>query len=120
MPKTPGLLSWPAFQEQHGPAYLVFADLEEPFRRQTRFALLASLANGLSLQGSFALSPDEQVVRVAFARADDAMLFAQSVGARITAREGGWAGQWSFLMGVEAEAAIKAALPPQGPRRRAA
>lgn len=120
MPKTSGLLSWPAFHDRHASAYLVFADLEEPRRRQPRFAMLASLAKAMNLQGAFALSPDEQVIRVAFERADDALKFAQGVGARKTAREGGWAGQWWFTFDEETEAAIKAALPHPPKRSRSA
>jgi hypothetical protein len=106
MPRTPGLLSWPAFQEKHSRAYTIFADLDGARRRQVRYDLLSALAKTLTLRGSYALMPESEIIRLAFERADDALLFAQAVGAHKTAREDGWAGQWSFSLDEEKEAAI--------------
>jgi hypothetical protein len=96
---------------------MVLADLEGGKRRQDRFALLAALARATAFNGAYALMPEGALIRVAFEREADALVFAESVGARKTAREGGWAGQWAFLFDTGAEATIKAVLPPSTQRR---
>ncbi len=111
------LLGWTAFHAAHGRPYIIFADLAPPARRQTRFALLASLADVLNLRGDYALLPDGPLIRVVFELEPDARVFAEAVQARKTEREGGWAGQWWFQIDPEIEAAIKFVLPaPRRPR----
>ena len=53
-----------------------------------------------------------------FEREADAATLAQALLARRTAREGGWAGQWSMVFDDDMEAKIRKVLPP--PRRRGA
>lgn len=111
------LLGWTAFHAAHGRPFIIFADLAPPTRRQTRFALLARLADVLNLRGDYALLPEGRLIRLVFELEPDARVFSEAVQARKTAREGGWVGQWWFHIDPEVEAAIKFALPAQ-PRRR--
>lgn len=103
------LMPWNDFHEANARAYMVFADVDA--RLQTRFALLNSLAKAMGLKGGYALFPEKDIVRVAFERDDDATKFAVAVNARRTARESGWAGQWSFVFDHGVEEKIRAALP---------
>jgi hypothetical protein len=117
------LKGWTAFLAAHARPYIVFADLLEPRRRQTRFALLASLAEAQHPEGDYALFPESEFIRIAFEHEADAQAFAGSLLARRNAREGGWAGQWAFVFDDGVEEKIRAALPPSPrriPRRKAA
>ena len=111
------LLSWPAFHEAHGHPYILFVDLLEARRRQSRFALLGSLAGALNLKGAYALLPEKETIRIVFEREADAAALAQALLARRTAREGGWAGQWAVVFDDDMEAKIRNVLP--APKRRA-
>jgi hypothetical protein len=117
------LKGWTDFHAANVRPYIVYADLFEPRRRQARFALLASLADAQQPTGDFALFPETEMIRVAFEHDADAQAFADSLLARRTAREGGWAGQWAFVFDDGMEEKIRAALPPspqRRPRRKAA
>ena len=111
------LKGWTDFQAAHVRPYIVYGDLPEGRRRQARFALLATLADAQQPAGDFALFPEKEMIRVAFEREIDAQAFADSLLARRTAREGGWAGQWAFTFDDGMEEKIRAALPPS-PKRR--
>jgi hypothetical protein len=110
------LLAWKAFHAANGRSYIVFAELDSAVRRQTRFAMLATLASAMNPKGDYALLPEDNLIRLVFEREADASTFAAAVQARTTAREGGWSGQWWFEFNAEMEAAIRAALPEKKPR----
>jgi len=101
---------WEDFHEANARPFVIFADGDS--RIQSRFALLNSLAKAMPFKGNYALFPDRELIRLAFERDDDATKFAVAVNARRTAREDGWAGQWSFNYDAEMESAIRATLPP--------
>jgi hypothetical protein len=109
-------LGWNAFNAAHARPYIVFADFDASGSRQTRFAMLARLANGMNPKGDYALLPEDNFIRVVFQQESDAVAFAGGVMARKTAREGGWAGQWWFDFDAETEAVIRTALPEKKPR----
>jgi hypothetical protein len=77
---------------------------------------VSTLIDGMNLKGDYALSPEGDLIRLVFQREADASTFAAAVQAPKTAREGGWAGQWSFHFDAKMEAAIRAALPEKKPR----
>jgi hypothetical protein len=108
---------WTAFHAAHARPYIVFADLLETRRRQTRFDLLGSLADALLLKGDYALMPEKDVIRIVIETEPDARKFADAVQARPAAREGGWGGQAAFIMDDVMEEKIRATLPPAPPRR---
>jgi hypothetical protein len=112
------LKGWTAFRAAHARPYMVFADLLGARRRQARFALLNSLVDAQQVEGDYALLPERETIRLAFERKADAEAFAGSLLARPTAREGGWAGQWAFVVDDGVEEKIKAALPPSKRRTR--
>jgi hypothetical protein len=111
------MMRWNDFQDANARPFVVFADADS--RVQTRFALLNSLAEAMPLKGNYALFPDKNLIRLAFERDDDATKFAIAVKAQRSAREGGWAGQWSFNCDAAMENAIMALLP-SAPERKSA
>jgi len=90
------LMRWDCFQAAHPRPQMIFANLDGA-RSQARFDLLRRMIQTMVLPGSYALHPQEGLIRVAVERDADALKFAAGVQARRTAREGGWAGQWAFL-----------------------
>ena len=120
------LMGWKAFITAHARPFIIYADLPEyggvrgSGGRQNRFALLGTLLRACDLPGAYALLPEADLVRIAFESEDAARTFARTMNARKTAREGGWAGQWSFVYRDDVMEEIKAALPPPVKRARQA
>jgi len=111
------LMGWKAFARCAGSAVYGLCELVGAAGRQNKFALLGTLLKALSLPGDYALLPEKELFRIALQREDTARAFVDTMQARKTAREDGWAGQWAFVYDDRAEEKIKAVLPP--PVRRA-
>lgn len=116
------LIGWNAFTTAHARPYIIYADLPElggmrgTGGRQNKFTLLGTLLKALPLRGDYALLPEAALFRIAFEQEGDARAFADTISARKTAREGGWADQWAFLFDDGVMEKIKAVLPPPMPR----
>ena len=108
------LKGWKAFQNAHASPYMIYADLLDATGRQTKFALLGTLLKALPLQGDYALLPEKDLIRIALEREDAARAFVDDDHrpARIARCEGGWAGQWAFVLDDAAVEKIRAVLPP--------
>jgi hypothetical protein len=106
------LMGWKAFHDVHNRPFLIYADLLGASRRQAKFALLGSLLKALHVQGAYSLFPEKDVIRIAFERKEAARTFAQTLHARPTAREGGWAGQWAFVFDDLIVEKVRSLLPP--------
>ena len=123
---SPMLMGWNAFTATHTRPFIVFADIPErggvrgAGGRQNKFALLGPLLTALQLGTNYALMPEAKLFRVAFAHEEAARTFVDTMLARKTAREGGWAGQWVFAYDDAMVAKIKAMLPPPEKRMRRA
>ena len=117
------LMGWKAFTAAHARPFIVYADLPEQGGtrgvggRQKKFTLLGSLLKTLALPGEYAMLPEAELFRIAFATEGAARAFADTMGARKMAREGGWAGQWGFVFDEGVMEKIKGVLPPA--KRRA-
>jgi hypothetical protein len=115
------LTGWKAFHAAHARPYMVYADLIDAAGRQKKFTLLGALLRALPLRGDYALLPEKELIRIALERDDAARAFADTMQAPKTAREGGWAGQWAFVLDDRTVEKIKAALPAKrGHRAKAA
>lgn len=95
-----------------------FRRLRRPLSDQTatasEFALMELLATSIA-HGDFALLLEMEVIRIAFERRADAVALAEAVGARSTMREGGWAGQWAFVLDDGLTQLLRIALPTPPP-----
>jgi hypothetical protein len=109
------VMRWDQFNQSHSRSYMVFADAGP---KGLGFELLRRLAVAMNPQGNLAFLPEERFTRIAFEHDADAEKFAAGVGAKRTAREGGWAGQWAFANDENMHAAVEALLGT--PKRAAA
>ena len=110
------LMGWKAFHTAHAKPFMVYADLLETGARQAKFALLGTLLKTLPVRGDYALFPEKETIRIAFERKEAARVFADTMYARPTAREGQWAGQWAFVFDDLLVEKAKSLLP--APARR--
>jgi len=108
-------MRWDAFQAAYPRPQIIFADGDGD-RSQARFDLLRRLVQATRLTGSWALYPEDGLIRVVFEHEADAAKLAAALHAHRSPREGGWAGQWAFIYDNRAEEAIKAQLPRTAPR----
>lgn len=99
---------------------MVYADLVEASGRQLKFVLLGTLLYAMKPNGDYAMFPEKEMLRIAFSREEAARALANTMGASKTAREGGWAGEWSVIYGDEEVEKIRAMLPPPVKRARRA